>query len=151
MELEEFLEHAGEMTVEELEHHGVKGMHWGVHRSVSTSDIHAARVRHAERVSKLDAHAVALSLEKTKAGKQKHLDAIHKLAKEARTSGDIEKAHRNTTAALVGAGLAGSLVATPGVGTAAGLAGAHIVRKASENSSKALVDKYEKSTLKDYH
>ena len=151
MNLEEFLSNAGEATIDELMHHGVKGMHWGVHRAVSTSEIHAARVRHAGRLSTLDAHATALSLAKTKGEKQKHLDAIHALAREARTSGDIEKAHRNTTGALIGAGLAGSIVATPGVGTAAGLAGAHLVRKAGENADKSLVDRYEKSTLKDYH
>jgi len=153
MELDTFLEHVGDVNADELYHHGVKGMKWGVHRSghVSSTEIRAARERHYGRVDALHAHAAALSVAKSTAEKQRHLNEIHKIAKEARTSGDIEKAHRMTVANKVASGVIGSVVATPGIGTAAGLAGAHIYNQAHAKQSRAEVNAYENSTLKDYY
>jgi hypothetical protein len=100
---------------------------------------------------KIDAHARALTNAPNKAEKQKHLNEIHRLAKEARTSGDIEKAHRLTTQDKVISGIAGSLVATPGVGTAAGIGGAKLFNMSVANQHHKLVNIYENSKLEDYH
>ena len=158
MDLEQLLEAAGDMPVNELRHHGVKGMHWGVREGhpdggekPSSDEVRAARARVHASVKTLNAHGQALILAKTDAERQQHYAAIQKISKNVQKSGDLEKAtSRSTRRAKVIGGVAGSLVLTPGLGTAAGVATAHATQKLAAMHAKSVVDSYANSKIDDY-
>jgi hypothetical protein len=132
-----------------LAHHGVKGMHWGSHR---TQDIHDARIRQAGRMSEIDRHVGGALNSKSESEKQKHLSEIRRIAKEGLDSGDADKAGRSTRGEkLLEAGIGGSVgavrtrnaVGTVGLGGVS-LGAAEAVRAAHRHHEKDLLDKYSK-------
>lgn len=83
-----------------LEHHGVKGMHWGTRKSerqARNQSIHDARARNASRED-LATHQVAkLNLATTTNGKKSAAQALAKLMKDAENSGDNKLAAQRTS------------------------------------------------------
>lgn len=91
----------GKPSLDELAHHGVKGMRWGQHKSSGESstssssaphptsaDIHGARQRHNARIAALHEKSVRLSMAKTPVEKAAILKDIHAISKEGLSSGD---------------------------------------------------------------
>lgn len=131
-----------------LEHHGVKGMHWGSKHN-KTNIIRAARDNNAKRMSDLDYHATALTFAKTQKEKQAHLDKIHALADEGLKSGDHVKARKLTRVGKAGA--AAAVLATVGLAAPVGLVGLHVHHKAQAKADEAVLNTYKNSSMKDYH
>ena len=105
---------------------------------------------HAQ-VKTLNAHGQALILAKNDAERQQHYNAIQKISRQVQKSGDLEKAtSRSTRRAKVIGGIAGSVVLTPGLGTAAGVGVAHATQKLAAMHAKSVVDSYANSKIGDY-
>lgn len=85
-----------------LEHHGVKGMHWGVKRSgkPGTQEIHDARIRTQARVNQQQVQFDKLNLASTEKGKQAALKEIARIGEEG--SSDAEIAGHKTTGEKIG-------------------------------------------------
>lgn len=126
----------------DLTHHGVKGMHWGDRKGPSSSDIHGARSRNNDRMSKLDDKARRLSMAKTTGEKQSLLKDIHSISKEGLDSKDHE-----TAAHLTG----GEKLATTLVGGPIGVVLANKRVKSQGETAGKLLQAYNRSKLIDYH
>lgn len=142
-----------------FEHHGIKGMHWGQHKAGSetysstrarTQAVHAARVAHVQRMAKIDSHVHGIQEAKTTAEKQKHLDAIHNLAKDPQAKKNVDIAERSTLGEKVISGIAGSLIPIPVAGTAAGVGGQQAYRAYKRETENSKLDAYGSSKLSDY-
>ena len=159
MDLGEFLESAADVTPNELAHHGVKGMHWGVREGhpdggdkPSSDEVRAARLRVHSSIKTLNQHGQALILAKNDKERQQHYDAIQRISKKVQASGDLEKAtSRSTRRAKVIGGIVGG-VATAGipVGIGAGVAVAHASQKLAAMHAKSVVNSYANSKIEDY-
>lgn len=164
MEYSDELIHAGEELVEDyLTHHGVKGMKWGTRHGNSSSpsaqrskEIHEARLRTANRLSQIEHHANAVSSANSQTEKQHHVDAIHKLAREGLTSGDVEKGSHSTRAEkLISSGIGGvtGFVAGPGgplLTAGAGLGAQQAFRAHQKSHTAKVLNMYANSSVKDY-
>lgn len=65
-------------SLDELAHHGVKGMKWGKRKKYSTQDIHDARTRQSARTNELHRTADKLNLATAKGGNAKEADRLAK-------------------------------------------------------------------------
>lgn len=142
---------AGELYVNSLAHHGVKGMHWGEHKAGSesyssiherTQAIHKARADHAERMAKIDDHVHKATIAKSPAEAKKHIEAINKLAQDPQAQKELDIGGRTTLGEKIAAGLIGSVVATPGIGTGAGVGAGQLAAAAHRKSEAAKLDVY---------
>lgn len=108
-----------------LEHHGVKGMKWGVvkadpttgadtgkRRAATTAEIHNARINTNARWSKIAQADLEVRLATTEKGKQAALKVVDKYAHELATSDDTRVAKMYTT----GEKITVAIVAGPALG-----------------------------------
>jgi hypothetical protein len=138
----------GKPPLNELVHHGVKGMHWGSRKSGTESskptaaEIHGARARHNNRIVALDEKAHRLSLAKTDTEKRALLKDIHSISKEGLDSGDHIIAGRITTGEKVLANVSIPVV------------GGHSIKKSGLKQSmlaEQRLKEYNQSKMSDYH
>lgn len=127
-------------SIDDLLHYGVKGMKWGVHRT--SEEIDAARERHNKRMDKLDTEATRLSLAKSTAEKKRILNDIHKIAKEAQDSGDLDVASTRKRGEKVATVLLGGPIANYAV--------KRHMRKQREYADN-LIKTYKNAKLSDFH
>jgi hypothetical protein len=138
-------------SLDELAHHGVKGMKWGSRRgkseSVSSakpngSEIHAARARHNDRMDRLETEGARLSFAKSASDKQRVLNGIHAIANEKGAHEDANVATRLTR----GEKIANTIVS-------GGLSTAVASRSMKKQGREAhdMLNAYKNSTVSDYH
>lgn len=128
-------------SLDELVHHGVKGMKWGQHK-LKGSDITSARDRHNDRMNRLDHEANRLSFAKTSSEKQKSLNKIHSIASEKGAHEDAAAASHLTRGEKIS-----TAILRGGLATAVA---SRNMKKQGE-SAHELLDTYKNSKLSDYY
>lgn len=144
----------GDIPVSELEHHGIKGMKWGVRRSEAqlaraagkkprtAQEIKDARKRHNKQMDEVNKNLNRVSYSGSKAEKLRNLDALKRLAAEARDSPDITIGARMTRGEAVVSLLAGGPIG-PALQSAS--------NKAFARHTQDVLDKYSQLTLDDFY
>lgn len=135
-----------DMTPEEwLAHYGVKGMKWGQHKAVTSTDIHNARARTASRQAEISRQIDKVNLAQPGKAQAKEAKKLDEMSLEFLKNPDRATALRLTRGEKVLNGIVA--VGFPGVGTGvvAGSVGARVaIRKATERDvAKARAGKYD--------